>query len=177
MTIPTYDCQDSHMRESSRHTPRLWVLLTRTVEYLRLHGLIGTLRRIVFFIDKGIHSRPYPKSTPMPPEHVLHLQPGELVQIKSEEEVRQTLDSANRSCGLGFMEGMSQHCGKTYSVYKPVRTIILEGTGEVRRMKNTVLLEGVICDGERLGCDRSCFYFWKESWLKRVPSNASSGDQ
>lgn len=164
------------MRQSSRHTPRAWVLLTRTVEYFRLHGFSGTLRRIAFFIDKRIRSRSYPKSTPMPQEHVLDLQPGDLVQIKSEEEVRQTLDSSNRSCGLGFMEGMSQHCGKTYRVYKPVKTIILEGTGEVRRMKNTVLLEGVICDGERLGCDRSCFYFWKESWLKRVPPSEPSGD-
>ena len=176
MSTPAYDCQDSHMRQSSRHTPRIWVLLTRTVEYLRLHGLRGTIHRIAYFIEKRIHNQTYPKSTPMAREDVLDLQPGELVQIKSTEEVRQTLDGANRTCGLGFMEGMSQHCGKTYRVYKPVRKIILEGTGEVRRMKNTVLLEGVICDGERLGCDRSCFYFWKESWLKRVPRTETTGE-
>jgi hypothetical protein len=168
MTTPAYDCQDSHIRQSSRHIPRIWVLLTRTVEYFRRHGLVGTLRRIASFIGKGIDTRPYAKRILMAKEDVLDLRTGELVEVKTEEEVRQTLDDSGRTCGLGFMEGMSQHYGKAYRVYKPVRTVILEGTGEVRRIRNTVLLEGVICDGERLGCDRSCFYFWKESWLRRV---------
>jgi hypothetical protein len=45
---------------------------------------------------------------------------------------------------------------------------VLEHTGEFRRMKNTVLLDGVLCDGWGGACDRSCFFFWREAWLKRV---------
>jgi hypothetical protein len=45
---------------------------------------------------------------------------------------------------------------------------MLEGSGELRKLQNTVLLEGVMCDGI-FGCDRSCFQFWREAWLRRVP--------
>jgi hypothetical protein len=43
----------------------------------------------------------------------------------------------------------------------------------------TVLLDGVMCDGtEHGGCDRSCFLFWREEWLKRVtPVGTLSGMQ
>jgi hypothetical protein len=37
-------------------------------------------------------------------------------------------------------------------------------------MKNTVLLDGAICDGWGGKCDRSCFFFWREAWLRRVES-------
>jgi len=58
-------------------------------------------------------------------------------------------------------------CGKEFRVYKRVEKIVLESTGEIRRLKNTVLLEDAICDGI-YGCNRSCFFFWKEAWLERV---------
>ena len=57
---------------------------------------------------------------------------------------------------------------KQFKVYKRVERFVLEHTGEFRRMKNTVLLDGVLCDGWGGACDRSCFFFWREAWLKRV---------
>ena len=99
---------------------------------------------------------------------ILDLQPGELIEVKSEKEIRKTLDNLGRSKGLGFMPEMYKYCGKRFRVYKILKQIMLESTGEVRRIKNTVLLEGVICDGsEHYNCDRSCFHFWREVWLKR----------
>ena len=102
---------------------------------------------------------------------ILDLQPGEFVEVRSEEEIRRTLDANRRNRGLIFMANMAKSCGKQFRVYKRAQTIILEGSGEVRRLKNTVLLEGGICDGEGFVCDRSCFFFWREAWLKRVEHN------
>lgn len=97
----------------------------------------------------------------------LNLQPGELVQVRSEEEVRATLDAHGRHRGLLWMPGMTRFCGKTYRVHKRVETIMLESTGELRKVRNTVLLADVMCEN-LYGCDRSCFHYWREVWLRRV---------
>lgn len=110
----------------------------------------------------------------------LDLQPGELVEVKAEEEILATLDTNGRNCGLLWMRGMNRYCGNRYRVFRRVKTILLESNGQVRKMKNTVLLEGLTCDGaEFFDCDRSCFYYWREAWLRRVPAGGeeeSGGD-
>ena len=98
----------------------------------------------------------------------LHLQRGDVVQVKSEREIRETLDEHGRHRGLLWMPGMARFCGKTYKVHKRVETIMLESTGELRKIRNTVLLENVMCE-DLYGCDRSCFHYWREAWLRRVP--------
>jgi hypothetical protein len=101
---------------------------------------------------------------------VIALQPGELVEVRPIEEIMATLDNDRRNKGLRWMTGMRKHCGKQYRVLKRLERIMLEDTGELRNMKNTVLLEGCTCDGKDFGnCDRSCFHFWREAWLKRIP--------
>jgi hypothetical protein len=103
------------------------------------------------------------------PEEVLDLQPGELVQVKSEEEILATLDPQGRQRGLSWMPNMGKFCGKRFRVFKRLDRFVLESTGEFREIKNTVLLEGVLCDGDGFyGCTRSCFHFWREVWLRRV---------
>jgi hypothetical protein len=104
----------------------------------------------------------------------LNLRPGELVQVKSEQEVRATLDEYGRRRGLLWMPGMARFCGKTYRVHKRVETIMLESTGELRKIRNTVLLAEVMCEN-LYGCDRSCFHYWREVWLRRVPPVRESG--
>ncbi len=97
----------------------------------------------------------------------LNLQPGELVEVKSEQEIRATLDEHGRHRGLLWMPGMARFCGRTYKVHKRVETIMLESTGELRKIRNTVLLADVMCEN-LYGCDRSCFHYWREAWLRRV---------
>lgn len=100
---------------------------------------------------------------------LLNLKPGELVEVKSEEEILATLDEWGKNKGLSWMEDMHKFCGKRFRVFKRLERMLLESTGEFRKVKNTVLLEGVMCDGQNFyGCDRSCFHFWREAWLKRV---------
>jgi hypothetical protein len=100
----------------------------------------------------------------------LNLQPGEWVEVRSIDEISATFDKPRTSKGLGFMFGMEEFCGKKFKVFKKVNTIRLESTGEIRKLKKpAILLEGVFCDGKHYeGCDRSCFYFWREAWLKRI---------
>jgi len=101
----------------------------------------------------------------------LGLQPGELVRVRSIDEILATLNRKRRCRGLLWMTGMRKYCGNQYRVYRRVERIVQETNGEFRNMKDTVLLEGVMCDGKAFGgCDRSCFHFWREAWLERVPA-------
>jgi hypothetical protein len=100
---------------------------------------------------------------------VLGLRPGEHVEVKSIDDILATLGPDRKHKGLLWMTGMRKFCGKRYRVLKHVENILLETNGELRKMKNTVILEGVLCDGSEFGsCDRSCFHFWREAWLKRI---------
>lgn len=100
----------------------------------------------------------------------LNLRPGEWVQVRSLDEVRITLNEGGYFNGLAFMSEMEQFCGKKFLVKKRVQKILLESTGEYRKLKTpTIILEGASCDGSsHQGCDRCCPCFWREQWLKRV---------
>jgi hypothetical protein len=95
----------------------------------------------------------------------LNLEPGEWVEVRPLEEIRAMLDDRHRTAGLVFMDPMARDCGKKFSVIKKVERIRLETTGQMRRLRApTVFLEGSVCDA----CDRACYFFWREAWLKRV---------
>ena len=99
----------------------------------------------------------------------LNLQPGELVEIKSPAEIRATLDARGRNRGLSFDPEMALHCGRRYRVAGPVRHIIAEETGKMVQLTDTVILEGVVCQGICVAnCPRANFLYWREIWLKRV---------
>ncbi len=141
---------------------------------LRHKGLLATLSLVGSKIRRSCHKDGGHKSAAMARpaacngEEVLNLQPGEQVEVKSEQEVRATLDERGRHRGLLWMPAMTRFCGKRYTVLKRVETIMLESTGELRKMRNTVLLRDVMCE-DLYGCDRSCFHYWREVWLRRVP--------
>ena len=101
----------------------------------------------------------------------LDLKPGEWVEVRSLKEINATLDENRKYKGLLFMVEMEKFCGQKFKVFKIVRIIKLESTGEVRKLRTpSIFLEGVYCNGENhQGCDRACFHFWKEAWMKRVP--------
>lgn len=151
------------------------VIRSYAVWHLENAGLCGTLKYTLSKVTKpwitykGKTQTPAEKKKPTYDQEVLNLRPGELVEVKSVEEILATLDKSRRYKGLLWMVGMRKFCGNRYKVFKRVETIMLESNGELRKMKNTVLLEGVMCDGsEFCGCDRSCFHFWREAWLRRV---------
>ena len=65
-------------------------------------------------------------------QEVLHLKPGELVEVKSEKEILATLDTKREHKGLMWMVGMRKYCGKSYRVLKRVQSIRLESNLEMR---------------------------------------------
>jgi hypothetical protein len=105
---------------------------------------------------------------------VLDLQPGELVQVKSLAQILRTLDAKGRNHGLVFTPEMKKHCRKSYRVFKRLELMFDENHKSQRRVRNTVLLDHVLCEGTGLGCDRSCFLYWREVWLRRVPGAPST---
>jgi hypothetical protein len=107
------------------------------------------------------------------PSDKLNLQPGELVQIKSHDEILDTLDMNNKNRGLWFDAEQVPFCGKTAKVLCRVEKIINERTGRMMKLPNDCLiLDGVYCQAhyssDRLFCPRSIYSYWREIWLKRV---------
>lgn len=177
-----FDC----MQNSSTSMPlnflfrKAWKLKTvwfHMVWHLKNKGFAQTSKLTLSKITKPVHTskskeRISTRSTKNSNGEILNLKPNELVEVRSEQEILQTLNAKKRHKGLLWMAGMRKYCGKRYKVFKRLDTILLESNGELRKMKNTVLLESVMCDGyEFFGCDRSCFHYWREAWLKRVEPN------
>ncbi|HET6331548.1 MAG TPA: hypothetical protein VFF76_12235 [Holophagaceae bacterium] len=99
---------------------------------------------------------------------------GQLVRVRSEEEIAATLDACGKLDGMPFMPEMVRYCGRVFRVYRRTEKTCVEGHN-LRRMKSAVLLEGLRCDGSlHGGCQRNCLFFWKETWLE--PLRAGDGE-
>jgi len=110
------------------------------------------------------------------PVQVLDLQPGELVEVRSKEEILATLDKNQRNRGLWFDTEMLPYCGGIYRVLRRVHRVVDEKTRKMAVMKYPcIILEGVVCKSEyhRL-CPRAIYPFWRENWLKRAQTPAAT---
>jgi hypothetical protein len=127
--------------------------------------------------DPHLHGT-IPTGQPTPDER-LHLQVGEVVEIRSKAEIEKTVNGENRNRGLNLDEEMTTFCGGRYRVTTRVNRIINEQTGEMTEFNNPcIVLDGVVCKGEyaamRLMCPRRITAYWREIWLKRVePGDAA----
>lgn len=113
------------------------------------------------------------------PSGTLNLRPGELVRVKSHEEILKTVDSGNKNRGMHWDAELVPYCGGTYKVLKRVNKMIDERTGKMLEMKNPcVVLDTVVCQARysscRMLCPKSMFPYWREIWLERVA--VTSGD-
>jgi hypothetical protein len=98
------------------------------------------------------------------------LNAGDLVRVRSEEEIKATLNHWRQLKGCTFMPEMAPYCGTTQRVHKRMARFVDERDLRVKRTKGIILLEGLHCEGTAdFGpCDRSCFYFWREEWLEKI---------
>ena len=125
----------------------LWLKMTARLR----HPLVGILKRT--------------------PVGQLDLQPGDIVEVKSLEEIAQTLDTRGCNRGLRYDRPLSTHSGKRYRVRGRLDRMISEPTGEMRKVEGTVILENATCQCYTAvigGCPRQDFTYWREIWLKRV---------
>ena len=101
---------------------------------------------------------------------VLGLKVGDLVEVRSAEEILATLDERGELENLPFMPEMLAFCGQRLTVHKVAHKLCdtISGSG-MRRMTNAVHLTGSRCDGSAHGgCQTACSLYWKEQWLRRV---------
>ena len=125
----------------------------------------------------GEHLRGAQKNTPT---EFLDLQPGDLVEVKSIQEIVATLNQDGRNRGLHFSADQRPFCGGRYRVRSRADKFIAEGTGEMKHFRNTVILEDVLCDSACFafgGCYRADLLYWREIWLRKVepqPGRSSS---
>jgi glycosyltransferase involved in cell wall biosynthesis len=133
-------------------------------------GADAILRAIA--LARGNGHRPVAASRPEPDRKVLNLGIGELVEVRSGEEIFATLDENGQLDGLPFMPEMLAWCGRRLRVEKLALKLCdtITWTG-MYRMRNAVHLEGSRCDGHAHGgCQAGCNVYWKEAWLRRVPA-------
>jgi hypothetical protein len=120
----------------------------------------------------GQHARGNRKYTPA---ESLNVRPGELIEVKPLDGIVETLNETGRNRGLFFTPDMRLLCGQQKRVERRLEKIIVDGTGEMREVHNTVYLEGGHCGCAHVafgGCTRREFSYWREIWLRR--SSAST---
>ena len=113
------------------------------------------------------------------PTATLGLQAGELVRIKSKDEILDTVDQNHLNRGLSFDREMVPFCGRKVRVLRRVERLVDERTGKLLTMpRDCIILEGVTCRGDlshgRLLCPRDSYAYWREIWLERVPTSEDS---
>src|SRR6185437_8447839 len=101
------------------------------------------------------------------------LKVGEWVEVRSKQEILNTLDSNGELDGMPFMPEMFAFCGQRFRVYKRAhKTCDTVFPTRSRWVQQAVHLE-TRCDGQAHDrCEAGCLIFWKEAWLKRVDGTA-----
>jgi hypothetical protein len=171
----TYFCQASELLKAARPLSR-WERLGTCIGEVRVGNcsafemaqrigiwLFWRIRRMVL----GKYARGAQKTTPVAS---LNLQAGESVEVKPIGNIRDTLDEKACNRGLSFFPNMRLLCGSRARVRNRLDKIIMDGTGEMRQLRNTVYLEGSMCgcaDVAFGGCPREEFAYWREIWLRR----------
>jgi hypothetical protein len=94
----------------------------------------------------------------------------DLVEIKSLQEIAETLDTSGSIAGLPFMPEMVRYCGQQFRAYRVIDKIYDYGrTKKLRRLDDSLSLLGLRCDGSvHGGCQAACYLIWKVDWLKPV---------
>jgi hypothetical protein len=109
----------------------------------------------------------------------MSLRAGDWVEVRSKQEILQSLDEGGRLEKLPFMPQMFEYCGQRFQVSKRAHKTCdtVNGTGG-RSLPDGIHLANIRCNGQAYGgCQAACLIFWKEAWLKPVsgPNTASDG--
>jgi hypothetical protein len=169
-----YFCQSTELIKVTRLMTRPRLVLTCFRELVSHNRGFFEMTRLILVplwhkIVKRIPHRRLTGVLKRTPVGSLDLQPGELVEVKSKSEIVQTLDDRNCNRGLLFDFLLCKYNGK-YRVRNRLDKMIIESTGHMFKLQNTVILEGVNCTCSYTtgGCPRQDPVYWREIWLKRV---------
>jgi hypothetical protein len=94
---------------------------------------------------------------------------GDLVKVRSAQEITSTLDPFKELKGCAFLSEMYQYCGTEQRVLKSMQYFMDERDYKLKKVRGVILLENIICSGTPTfgACDRCCFLFWREEWLEK----------
>jgi hypothetical protein len=167
-------CQSTELMSASTALPPWWRpgqylrdLATRnlSVRELALAFAVSIRRKLEQLISRRRWAE-RPKRTP---SESLGLAAGDWVEVKSLAEIEATLDRRQANRGLTFSPSMIAFCGRRYRVGRRMERMILERTGEMQDLADTVVLESAVCDGLcTRGCPRANVLYWREIWLRRA---------
>jgi hypothetical protein len=187
--LPWWDIRQYMKDVTSRNVKVIEVVRAGLFRLFLLTLQIGGYRALTYSYDhiqRMRGSAPYPfregKATSKTPSERLNLQPGEMVRVKSYEEILETINKVGKNRGMRFDAEMVQYCGKIFRVLARVDRIIDEKTGVMRNLPNDcIILEDVICAGQltklRLFCPTASYAYWREIWLRRVGPAPHAGAQ
>jgi hypothetical protein len=167
---PVYFCQGTELARATRPAGAKWDPLT----YLRMLRVRTVTPRELMETFRGAFQRKLAlmrrsAGTKAPVDGVLGLQSGDWVEVRSVQEILDTLDERLRNKGLSFSGDMYAFCGMKLRVGSRIHTILDEGSGRLRTVRDTVALVGADCR-KHLGCARQMPLLWRETWLKRAES-------
>jgi hypothetical protein len=176
----TYCCQSTELNKAT--TPLQWWDLTQYFRELRsgnvrLAEFIRVIGLAVFnALQRHTGGRVCPSiqgSLTKTPTSVMNLQAGDIVQVKTKEDIEGTLDTSRKNRGLLFDREMVKYCGGRYRVLRRVEKIIDEKSRKLIQLpRDCIVLDGVTCRGDvsrnRLFCPRSIYPYWREIWLTRL---------
>ena len=111
----------------------------------------------------------------------LDVQPGQLVRVRSPEEIEASLDETGHTRRLSFDREMLPYCGRTLRVKDRVERIIEDKTGRMIKIpSDCLILEGAVCSGEcstgRWFCPREIYPYWREAWVRPVTEAGRSAN-
>lgn len=158
-------CQLEEMHrftEDNAFFVELWQFRKRLMRFIRNRMYLAKHILSMFFKKQ--------KNIKNPDHAAIRLKPGDLVKIKSKVEILKTLNGWKQFEGCRFIDEMIQYCGTKGKVFKIVQHILDEREMKIKKCKNVVILEGVVCNGAWpfRECDRSCYFLWKEAWLTKI---------
>jgi len=178
----TYFCQVSELLNATNELSR-WERFGKSFSDVRAGNCsaLEMARRIGIWlfwrirrVFLGAYARGTNKATPV---GGINLQPREWVEVEPMERITETLNETAHNRGLYFTPAMHLLCGEQHRVEKKVDKIIVDGTGEMRQLRNTVFLEGSLCGCACVafgGCPRGEYAYWREIWLRRSAEAAAA---
>jgi hypothetical protein len=102
------------------------------------------------------------------------LRPGDLVEVKSKEEILDTLGPDLRNNNLLFDAEMLPYCGRKARVLAKTTRILDETTGKMIKLGDCYILEDVICLGlYHRFCQRAITPYWRSAWLRKIGDSAA----
>jgi len=134
------------------------------------HAIKKRLGYLVDAVYQAVKLRKKPRTVAKIASREETFEPGELIRVRSKEEIRTTLDHRNRVKGCVFMEEMYEYCGTRQVIYKKVSQFLDERDYRLKTCKDLYLLQDLVCNGlpDFGACDRSCLFFWRQEWLEKI---------